>query len=182
MPAPLGLFLGLPFIWLFGGGCFWSPGKVDQGACALGGWGPCPLLILSFWSQPPFLLWPWRADVRRAHLGEAALASRLPGSDAARARAPLLRGAQLAPPHLLSIASGSSCLFGGLYAGLSAPQKNRPVVSSRAEAVVLSHPSARGFPSRRYKHGFALVSSAHRALPWSLYSICLLTNCPCSRY
>lgn len=70
------------------------------------------------------------------------------------------------PLHLLSIASGSSCLFGGLYAGLSAPQKNRPVVSSRAEAVVLSHPSARGFPSRRYKHGFAPVSSAHRALPW----------------
>lgn len=47
MPAPLGLFPGLPFILMFGGTRSWSPGQEGgPGSMCPRGWGPCPLLTL----------------------------------------------------------------------------------------------------------------------------------------
>lgn len=58
MPAPLKLFLVTSLF----GGCFQSPGKVDQGACAAeGDWGQ--VASSSFLAWPLLSLWPEGADV-----------------------------------------------------------------------------------------------------------------------
>lgn len=72
--------------------------KVDQGVCAPGGGGLCPLLICSLWLRPPFLLWPWRADFAELTWVRLRWLLSSPGSDAAHAHASLLRGGRLAPP------------------------------------------------------------------------------------
>lgn len=169
-------------------GCLVAPApgaldkKVNQRVCAPGGGGPCPLLIRSVWSRPPFLLWPWRADFAELTWVRLRWLLSSPGSDAARAHASLLRDRSAGTPSTSRalLVDPPACL--AVYTRDFLRLRTIDPWCPRGPRLCGFHvPRREGFLPEGANTGPHLFPQL-RVYPGSLYSIHLPTNCLCFRH
>lgn len=183
MPAPLGLFLGLPFIWMFGGARSWSPGQEGRpGSLCSRGWGAVSSSHLFSLVAAPVPAVAVEGRLRRAHLGEAALASQLP-----RVRCcpcprvpPSGRSAGTPSTSRALLVDPPACL--AVYTRETLRLRTIDPWCPRGPRLCGFHvPRHEGFLPEGANTGPHLFPQL-RVYPGSLYSIRLPTNCLCFGY